>query len=290
MFDETNIHQLRSATVVDRDGSKVGNVQQVYLDDTTGRPSWVTVNTGLFGTRETFVPLDRATQDGETVRLPYEKSFIKDAPNLDVDEHLEPSHEEELYRYYAIGGDAAAATRRDRDVVDRNRGERDLANRDVTDWDVNDADVTGRDRNVTDRDSEAATTLHEERLNVGTERREAGRVRLRKYVVTDTETVDVPVQREELRVERERVGDQPARPGGLDVDRDRTDETIVLHEEHPVVEKETVATERVRVGKETVTDREQVTTDVSREEADLEGGTEVRGRRGIDDAGQDPRR
>ena len=51
MFDETNIHQLRSATVVDRDGSKVGNVQQVYLDDTTGRPSWVTVNTGLFGTR-----------------------------------------------------------------------------------------------------------------------------------------------------------------------------------------------------------------------------------------------
>jgi sporulation protein YlmC with PRC-barrel domain len=224
MFDETSINQLRGSTVVDQDGDKVGRVEQVYLDDTSQRPTWVTVSTGLFGTRETFVPLDRATWEDDTLRVPYEKSFIKNAPNLESDGHLEPSEEDELYRFYGIGGNGGETARRgviDRDVTGRDRDATDR-DRDVTGRDLTDRGVPGqglRDRDLGDRDTEAATTLHEERVNVDTDRREAGRARLRKYVVTDTESVEVPVQREELRVDREPVSGESARPGGQQGDR-----------------------------------------------------------------------
>ncbi|SDB84128.1 PRC-barrel domain-containing protein [Raineyella antarctica] len=99
MFDETTINQLRGSTMVDQDGDKVGRVEQVYLDDATGQPTWVTVATGLFGTRETFVPLDRTAWEGDALRVPFQKGFIKDAPNMEANGHLDPSEEDQLYRY-----------------------------------------------------------------------------------------------------------------------------------------------------------------------------------------------
>ena len=39
-------------TVYTNDGDKLGSIGEMYVDDSTGQPSWVTVNTGLFGTKE----------------------------------------------------------------------------------------------------------------------------------------------------------------------------------------------------------------------------------------------
>ncbi|GAA3488541.1 MULTISPECIES: PRC and DUF2382 domain-containing protein [Streptomyces] len=95
---------LSGANVVDAEGNKVGAVQKVYRDDTTGEPEWVTVRTGLFGTKETFVPLAGSTRTDSGLRVPHSKDLIKDAPRIDVDGHLDRSEEGELYRHYGLSG------------------------------------------------------------------------------------------------------------------------------------------------------------------------------------------
>src|SRR3954449_3390598 len=104
VITEQDITAVIGSNAVDTDGDKLGKVGQVYLDDQTGRPEWATISTGLFGTSETFVPLADATVSGGTLRVPYEKAKVKDAPRVDADQgHLSPAEEDELYRYYGIG-------------------------------------------------------------------------------------------------------------------------------------------------------------------------------------------
>ncbi|MEV7469187.1 PRC-barrel domain-containing protein [Streptomyces kronopolitis] len=95
-------HSLTGLQVVDADGVKVGKVQQVYRDDATNDPEWVTVRTGLFGMKETFIPLAGATRSGDELHVPHDKHTIKAAPRIDVDGHLDPSEETELYRHYGM--------------------------------------------------------------------------------------------------------------------------------------------------------------------------------------------
>ena len=116
-----------------------------------------------------------------------------------------------------------------------------------------------------------AMTRSEEELRVGTERRESGRARLRKYVVTETEQRTVPVRREEVRVERE-----PVTEGNVDQALDgpeisEEEHEVVLHEERPVVEKEVVAKERVRLTAEERTDEETVSEDLRKERIETDG-------------------
>lgn len=244
-----NIEALTRASVIDRDGDKVGGVGQLFLDDATGQPTWVTVSTGLFGSKETFVPLTDAEISGEEIRVPYEKDFIKDAPNMDVDQHLTPEEEQELYRYYGVGQAAPAAH-----VGQQEAGVADPA----------------AAQQATDRVAEGdAVVAHEERLNVGTETRETGRARLRKYVVEETQSVEVPVQREELRIERETLDGRPT-DYKIGEHTDEAEQVVTLHEERPVVSKETVETERVSVGKDVVTENQQVTDSVAKERIEVE--------------------
>ncbi|GGN64708.1 hypothetical protein GCM10012285_66940 [Streptomyces kronopolitis] len=95
-------HSLTGLQVVDADGVKVGKVQQVYRDDATNDPEWITVRTGLFGMKETFIPLAGATRSGDELHVPHDKHTIKAAPRIDVDGHLDPSEETELYRHYGM--------------------------------------------------------------------------------------------------------------------------------------------------------------------------------------------
>ena len=90
MIDEQQISTVIGSTAVGPDG-KHGTVGEVYLDDETGRPEWATVRTGLFGTKEAFVPLADATVQGNELRLPYDKDKVKKAPHVDVSAgHLSP--------------------------------------------------------------------------------------------------------------------------------------------------------------------------------------------------------
>ncbi len=115
MLDRGSADDLLRATVYDAEDNKVGRVGRVYLDDSSGQPDWVTVQTGLFGKRETFLPLGEARLDGERLIVPITKDAVKSAPQIDPDAgHLSLAEEEQLYRHYGLdeGGDAG-----DRDRV-----------------------------------------------------------------------------------------------------------------------------------------------------------------------------
>ena len=111
MIKQSDVQTLIGASVRDRDGEKVGKVEQVYLDDLSGQPEWVSVKTGLFGTKQTFVPLADARVDGDELVVATSKDQVKDAPQVDEDGHLSPEQEAELYSYYGtgLGPDAVAA-------------------------------------------------------------------------------------------------------------------------------------------------------------------------------------
>src|SRR3954469_20906859 len=90
----------RGQTMFDNDGDKIGKVDEIYLDQQTDEPEWAVVTTGLFGTKQSFVPISDATATGDGVRVPYEKSQVKDAPRIDPDGALSHEEEGELYRHY----------------------------------------------------------------------------------------------------------------------------------------------------------------------------------------------
>src|SRR5689334_15098152 len=90
----------RGQTMYDNDGDKIGAIDEIYLDHQTDEPEWAVVTTGLFGTKQTFVPLGDATATGDGVRVPYDKAQVKDAPRIDPDGALSHDEEGELYRHY----------------------------------------------------------------------------------------------------------------------------------------------------------------------------------------------
>jgi uncharacterized protein (TIGR02271 family) len=249
MISESQARELMGATAYDEDGDKIGKVGQVYCDDDTGRPEWVAVNTGLFGTSESFVPLSEATFDGGDLRVPYPKSKVKDAPQIEATGHLEPSEEDDLYRYYDIETGGGTRTAGDRTTV--------------------------TDRGRTD---DNAMTRSEEELRVGTETRAAGKARLRKYVTTEEQTVTVPVKREEVRVEREPITDENVDEAMDGPEITESEHEVTVHEEVPVVGTETRPKERVRLQTEEVTETEQVSGQVRKEHIDVDQDTEQRNR------------
>ena len=289
-----DVNAILSSTAYGSDGDKIGKVEQVFLDDNSGEPTFLTVNTGLFGAKENFVPVKGARQDGDRVVLPYTKDVIKDAPKVDADQHLSPAEEEELYRYYELNYNDDRTAGTDRDRTTAAAGTAGVAGTAAADRGVADRDVADRDRDAVDQDrrdvaatagDEASVVRHEERLNVGTQEREAGHARLRKYVVTDHETVDVPVEREEVTVERTPINDTNARVDNGTIGEEEVD--VTLHEERPVVQKETVAVEEVGLNKQTVQETQRVEADVRKEQVDVETDVD-RGDLGRD--GEAPRR
>ena len=265
MLDQNDIDTIVDRDVYGSDGTKIGAARQVYVDDETGAPEWVTVRTGLFGTSESFVPLADATVSGDRVAVPYDKSFVKDAPNLREDGHLTPDQERELYAYYG---------RTDSDRRSAAVGRQDRHTPAVGGDDAAGDTAVGRDTSGPTTDD--AMTVSEEQLRVGTERREAGRARLRKYVVTEHVTQTVPVQREEVRIEREPIGAADVADATPGPSISEEEHEVVLHEERPVVETETVPVERIRLGTETTTDQETVSEEVRKERVEVDHDRDVR--------------
>jgi uncharacterized protein (TIGR02271 family) len=113
-------------------------------------------------------------------------------------------------------------------------------------------------------------------VRVGTQTEEVGRARLRKYVVTENVTQTVPVTREEVRVEREPITEANRDEALSGPDLSEQEHEVVLHEERPVVEKQAVPVERVRLDTDTVTDQVTVSEEVQKEEldTDLDGGVD----------------
>ena len=128
MPDIDTIRTWQGRAMLDRDGDRIGTIEAIYLDDHTGQPEWVLVNTGLFGTKSSFVPLAQATPTGNDVRVPYDKQLVKDAPRIDADQHLSEAEEQRLWRHYGLDYDAT-----DRDLPRRRRTTgRDTVGRDAS--------------------------------------------------------------------------------------------------------------------------------------------------------------
>ena len=279
-----------SGNVVSTAGEKIGSIGQVYVDDTSGQPAWVTVKTGLFGTSQSFVPLEGASISGDDIQVGYDKNKVKDAPRIDDDGKLSPEEEQTLYSYYGVGGaDYSTTTDTDRTTT----GDADYATTGTT----GDADYTSTDRtDVSDRatvghdtsgpNTDDAMTLSEERANVGTQTTEAGRARLRKYVVTEQVSQTVPVSHEEVRLEREPITDANVGDATSGPDISEEEHEVVLHAERPVVEKEAVPVERVRLDTETVTDNVEVTEEVRKERVDTDVDGDNTGRVDGDNTGR----
>ena len=279
MLSTDNIDTLIGANVLDSDGDKIGTVGQIYLDTTTNEPSWASVRTGLFGMSESFVPLSDATRDGDDLRVGYSKDLVKGAPRVDDDASLSEEDERNLYSYYGVGYETSNAgydtsstrdydTTSNRDYDTTNVGQAGLGS-------TSDSGVRPAGYDTSGPTTDDAMTISEERLNVGTERVEAGRARLRKHVVTEQRTETVPVSHEEVRLEREPITDANVDSALAGPAISEEEHEVVLTEERPVVEKETVPVERVRLGTETVTENEQVTESVRHEEVELDGDVDV---------------
>jgi uncharacterized protein (TIGR02271 family) len=344
MIGTDTLDRVIGSDVYDADGDKIGTASEVYLDDQSGTPEWVTVKTGLFGTKQSFVPIRDADLTGDGLRVPVSKEKVKDAPKIDTDGHLSPDEEQELYRYYGMGaggtdtmtttrqagtaGTAGAAgtagmagtreragepTGRSTDTdftrtgaaqtsantgmgagmtdpagdtqATSNAGYNDTTTGSGTTGagygtttagtagaghdDRNQHGTRGHDTSGPTTDD--AMTLSEERLNVGTQQVEAGRARLRKYVVTENVTQTVPVSHEEVRVEREPITDANVGSAMDGPAISEEEHEVTLRAERPVVEKEAVPVERVRLDTETVTENQQVSGTVRKEQVDTDG-------------------
>jgi uncharacterized protein (TIGR02271 family) len=256
------VNRLYDCQVVDPRGEKIGAVKRVWLDGRTGDPLWASVHTGLFGLKESFVPLQRAELRDDQLRVPVDKEQVKESPRIEAT-HDQMTDEEQaaLYRHYGFGpqGDG---TRRQQPP--RRPG----SSLQPGEYPGRAKGNGGEPRSTRDD----AMTRSEERLKVGTEQVETGKVRLVKHVVTEQQQVQVPVRHEEVRLEREPVTDANREDAMRGEDITEAEHEVTLHAEKPVVDKETVPVERVRLAKEEVTDTETVSGTVRKEQIDLEDG------------------
>ena len=262
MWSENDANQAIGKTVYSGEGDKLGKVGQVFLDDQTGQPEFLTVNTGLFGTSESFVPVEGASIKGDDISVPYGKETVKDAPRVDLDgNHLAESDERRLYEHYGRGYD-----------VQQGEGTVDAPAGQGSEY----ADQRSAGHDTSGPNTDDAMTRSEEHLRVGTTSEAAGRARLRKYVTTETETVTVPVRKERAVLETEPVNaanidDATEGPGISEEEHE-----VVLNEERVVVDKTVEPVERVRLGTETVTEEQTVDEEVRKEHIEVEGDVDQR--------------
>jgi uncharacterized protein (TIGR02271 family) len=256
MITQDQLRTVIGATAYDRDGDKIGKVGQVYYDDDTDQPRWVTVNTGFFGTSESFVPVQGMEMGGDRLTVAYDKATVKDAPNIAEDGHLSPEEEAALYRHYGLDYSTGGT-----DYIETSGRTGDAAG------------TVGYDTSGPTTDS--AMTRSEERLRVGTETHEVGRARLRKYIVTEQQSVQVPVSREEVRVEREPITDANRGDAYDGPALSEEEHEVVLHAERPVVDTEVEAVERVRLDTETVRETETVSGEVRKEQIEVVDDTKT---------------
>ncbi|MBT2375889.1 photosystem reaction center subunit H [Streptomyces sp. CB00316] len=290
----TDSGELDGLTVYDNDGEKVGSVGRVYVDDDTGKPDWITVKTGMFGMKESFVPLAGARRVGSDLHVSHSKETVKEAPRVDADAHLSVAEEEELYRHYGLTrksgnlGDTGKGTGADARTVAGTgamgaagagaagtaRGTGAAPNaKATTDTSARPLAGAGAGTRAADMSGKQEMIRSEEQLHVGTEEYESGRARLHKYVVTEEVTRSVPVSHEEVRVVRE-----PLRPGEKvtgTTDFGEQDVEVTLHAERATVRKEAVPVERVRLETNRVTEQKEVSAEVRKEKIDYGDGKDM---------------
>ena len=265
MPNTTEAYDARGRTVVDESGEKIGKIDELYHDQEGGQAEWALVNTGLFGTRKTFVPIHSASPAGEDLKVPLSKAQVKDAPRVEADQELSEDEERRLFEHYGVPYTSEGSTTA--------QGAPNTAGSGAAE-----AHSGGPGQDVSGPNTDDAMTRSEEEIRVGTAERERGRARLRKYVVTEEVQTTVPVRREEVRLEREPITNENVDSAMSGADISEEEHEVVLHEEQPVVEKRAVPKERVRLGTETVSEEHEVSEEIRKEQIEAEGVDPAGGR------------
>jgi uncharacterized protein (TIGR02271 family) len=258
MTDMT-LDQLEGRPVLGTDGSKIGTVADVYFDKDTRQPEWALVTTGLFGTKHSFVPITNATTTGEGLQVPFTKDQVKDAPRLDDDGELSEDEELLLSKHYGMSYSEAPSD----SGLPVGGAPRGTAGR----------GPVGED--VSGPETDEAMTRSEEELRIDKIRRPSGLVRLRKYITTEQVAATVPVQREEVRIEREAITDANVGAAMSGPELSEEEHELTLSEEEVTVDKRVVPKERVRLDKDVVTEERTVDESVRKEQIEVEGDVEA---------------
>jgi uncharacterized protein (TIGR02271 family) len=249
-------------SLVDSTGQKVGTIEDVYVDQETGKPEWVLVKTGLFGMRTTFVPISELQPEGDTLRAPYNKDQINGAPNAGDEERPSPEEEARLFQHYGIpyseGGTVTAQT--------ETGGERG-AETAGTGYAAETRQSASGTRGERFAEASEGVERHEEELRIGKVRRPSEVVRLRKRVETEPISTGVELEREEVRVVREPVSEGETAGGRIG---EEAELEVQLEREEPVVEKEVRPKERVGLEKDVTTEERRVEDEVRKERIDVE--------------------
>ena len=289
-------------TVHDRDGDKIGKVDDLFLDE-NDRPEYFGVKMGFLGSKSTLIPADIANVDRDQgfIEVSAEKSTVKDGPSFDDDQEITPEYENEIRDYYGLGplegstgrsaygayyGDADEEyeeRREDREPRRESGRERERSGEvgpgmemgDIEDGEFrghaeDDEGVNQREGSDLEDEDELRVQRSEEELVAGTREREAGSVNVRKRVRTEREQLRVPKKREEVKVDRVPVDEGRASEDDIGEDEVR----MPVTEEEVVVSKQPVVKEEVRIRKEVEEDEEVVEEDVRKEEIDIDDDTE----------------
>lgn len=305
MITREQIPNVLEHAVCDAQGNKIGDAKHIFLDDASGRPEWASVKTGMFGGRESFVPIRDAHMVEDHLEVPFDKAKVKDAPAVDVDSggHLSASEEHRLYDYYGVAWDTAwheanqpgergwaagmagttGTAERGETAEEPSAGTGTTAGGRPSAMDLSAGTDTGagmgvdkgaameeRTAGMAEASGEAAMTLSEERLRIGKERRVTGRARLRKYVVTEQSEQTIPLKHEEVHVEHLPITEANRERAMSGPEITESQHEVTLHAERPVVDTETVPVERVRLTVEEHTDEETVRAEVRKERVEVE--------------------
>ena len=282
--------QYAGYTVVDESGSKIGKVDDLFLDE-NDQPEYFGVKMGFLGTSSTLIPADITTVNDEQgfIEVSQPKSTVQDGPAFDDDREITPEYENEVRSYYGLGPIESSGSYGDYQETNGHNGAGttdsttagtvgsgmsmgDTETGEFREHDRNQEGLSQPGSDLEDED-ELRVQRSEEELVAGTRERVAGSVNVRKRVRTDRERLEVPTRREEVRVER-----VPASGEASEAQIGADEVSVPVVEDEVVVQKKPVAKEEIRIRKDVVHERQIVEEDVRREEVDIED--ETRHRRG----------
>jgi uncharacterized protein (TIGR02271 family) len=278
--------QYAGYTVVDEGGSKIGKVDDLFLDE-SDQPEYFGVKMGFLGTSSTLIPADIATINNEQgfIEVSQPKSTVQDGPAFDDDREITPEYENEVRSYYGLGPLESSGSYGDYEETNGHSGAGttdsttagtvgsgmsmgDTETGEFLEHDRNQEGLSQPGSDLEDED-ELRVQRSEEELRAGTREREAGAMKVRKRVRTDREQIEVPTKHEEVTVER-----VPVEGEATEAQIGEDEVSVPVTEEEVVVDKRAVAKEEIRLRKDVVEDTETVEEDVRREEIDVEDATE----------------
>ena len=278
--------QYAGYTVYDNAGSKIGKVDDLFLDE-NDTPEYIGVKIGFLGTRSTLIPMEAATVDESSgsITVSSDKETVKNGPSFDDDREITPDYENEVRGYYGLGAaqssgsygeyegsgsttGAGTTGSTDAGTVGPGMSSGDTESGEFREHDPADEGVTQSQGDDLADEDELRVQRSEVELRAGTREREAGSVKVRKRVRTDREQIEVPTRHEEVSVERVPVSGE-----ATDAQIGEDEVEVPVTEEEVVADKRAVAKEEVRLRKDVVEGTDVVEEDVRREEVDVEDGT-----------------